>query len=190
VSSLVITILGQTLDVRDYSSALLEVFGGTLVIALIIGFLYGRGREKRAWCRHACPIGLLLGVFLRLGAVDRVPKRPASGIELFAAPLAGTAMALKVTCLALAIGWGTWLSWRILASLRIHALPRALALPPDFCSRSCAIQFRDHLIVILAGIFTAATRKDFLACTRDPYFATLLIAETFVTFLARVKSPF
>jgi 4Fe-4S binding domain len=76
VSFLVITILGQTAGVRDYSGAIFEVFGGTLVAALVIGFLYGGGREKRAWCRHACPIGLMLGVFSRLGMVDLVPKRP------------------------------------------------------------------------------------------------------------------
>ena len=81
VSFLFITILGQTVGVRDYPGAILEVFGGTLAAALAIGFLYGRGREKRAWCRHACPIGLLLGVFSRLGIADLVPKRPAPGGE-------------------------------------------------------------------------------------------------------------
>ncbi|MDE2228890.1 MAG: 4Fe-4S binding protein [Alphaproteobacteria bacterium] len=83
VSFLVITILGQTVGVREYPGAVLEVFGGTFVAALIIGFLYGRGREKRAWCRHACPIGLLLGVFSRLGIVDLVPKRPVAGGDAY-----------------------------------------------------------------------------------------------------------
>ncbi len=83
VSFLLITILGQTVGVRDYPGAILEVFGGTLAAALIIGFLYGRGREKRAWCRHACPIGLLLGVFSRLGVVDLVPKRPIKGGDAY-----------------------------------------------------------------------------------------------------------
>ncbi len=74
LSFLLITILGQTVDVRDESSAMLEIFGGTLVLALIIGFFFGR--HKRAWCRHACPIGLLLGVFSRIGMVQFTPKMP------------------------------------------------------------------------------------------------------------------
>ncbi len=83
VSFLIVTILGQTVGVRDYPSAILEVFGVTLLAALTIGFLYGQGRRKRAWCRHACPIGLLLGVFSRLGPVDLVPKRPEAGGDAY-----------------------------------------------------------------------------------------------------------
>lgn len=77
LSFLLITILGQTLDVRDQAGAIAEIFGGTLVLALLIGFFYGK--NKRAWCRHACPIGLLLGVFSRLGAVQFAAKHPRPG---------------------------------------------------------------------------------------------------------------
>lgn len=77
VSFLVVTILGQTVGVRDHPEAALEVFGGTLLAAVALGFLYGR--KKRAWCRHACPIGLLLGVFSRIGAVQFAPKLPRGG---------------------------------------------------------------------------------------------------------------
>jgi hypothetical protein len=73
VSFLFITILGQTVGVRDHPEAIAEVFGGTMLLAVIIGFVYGR--NKRGWCRHACPIGLLLGVFSRLGAVQFAPKK-------------------------------------------------------------------------------------------------------------------
>lgn len=83
VSFTLITVLGQTVGVRDYPDAILEVFGGTLLAALAIGFVYGRGRDKRAWCRHACPIGLLLGVFSRLGIVDLVPKRLRQGGDAY-----------------------------------------------------------------------------------------------------------
>ncbi|MFQ5661090.1 MAG: 4Fe-4S binding protein [Gammaproteobacteria bacterium] len=72
VSFLLITILGQTVGVRDHPEAIAEVFGGILIIAIVIGYLYGR--QKRAWCRHACPIGLLLGVYSRLGALHFTPK--------------------------------------------------------------------------------------------------------------------
>ncbi len=77
VSFLIITILGQTVGVRDYPQAIAEVFGGTMAAAIVIGFIYGR--NKRAWCRHMCPIGLLLGVFSRLGAVHFVPKNKIPG---------------------------------------------------------------------------------------------------------------
>ncbi|ALJ39437.1 MULTISPECIES: 4Fe-4S binding protein [Azospirillum] len=72
VSFLIITILGQTVGVRDHPEAALEVFGGTMLAAVLLGWLYGR--RKRAWCRHVCPIGLLLGVFSRIGAVQFAPK--------------------------------------------------------------------------------------------------------------------
>ncbi len=82
VSFIVVTILGQTLGVRDHAEAIALVFGGTLLAAIAIGFLYGR--RKRAWCRHMCPIGLLLGVFSRLGAVQFAPKRPSPGGDAYA----------------------------------------------------------------------------------------------------------
>ncbi len=76
-----ITLLGQTVGVRDHPEAVAEVFGGTLAAAILLGWIYGR--NKRAWCRHMCPIGLLLGVFSRLGAVQFVPKRPRPGGERY-----------------------------------------------------------------------------------------------------------
>jgi len=81
ISFLIITILGQTVGVRDHPEAMAEVFGGTLLAAILLGFVYGR--KKRAWCRHMCPIGLLLGVFSRIGMVQFVPKRPQPGGDCF-----------------------------------------------------------------------------------------------------------
>lgn len=66
LSFLLITTLGQTLGVRDHPEAILELFGGTLLLALISGLLFAH--RQRAWCRHLCPIGLLLGIFSRLGS--------------------------------------------------------------------------------------------------------------------------
>ncbi len=82
VSFLIITILGQTVGVRDHPEAIAEVFGGTMLAAIAIGFIYGR--NKRVWCRHTCPIGLLLGVFSRLGAVQFVPKKKRPGGDTYA----------------------------------------------------------------------------------------------------------
>lgn len=73
VSFILVTILGQTVGVREHPEAIAEIFGGTMLAAIVIGFIWGR--NKRAWCRHVCPIGLLLGVFSRLGAIQFTPKR-------------------------------------------------------------------------------------------------------------------
>jgi len=72
VSFIVTTILGQTLGVRDHPEAVAEIFGCTMATAIVIGFLYGQ--RKRVWCRHLCPIGRLLGLYSRIGAVQFVPK--------------------------------------------------------------------------------------------------------------------
>lgn len=77
LSFIIITLLGQTTGVRDHPEAALEIFGGTFVMAVIVGWLWGR--NKRVWCRHLCPIGLLLGVFARLGAVQLSPRKRKSG---------------------------------------------------------------------------------------------------------------
>ncbi len=68
LSFIFITILGQLVGVREYPMAALEVLGGTMVIAVIVGFLYADG--KRPFCRYLCPMGPLLGIFSRLGAVS------------------------------------------------------------------------------------------------------------------------
>ena len=83
VSFVVVTVFGQTLGVRDYPDAILIVFGVVFLAAVVLGFLYGRGGNKRPWCRHACPIGLLLGVFSRLGVMDLGPKRPRPGGDAY-----------------------------------------------------------------------------------------------------------
>lgn len=73
VAFIVVTVWAQTLGARDHAESAAILFGGVMLMAIAIGFVYGR--NKRAWCRHMCPIGLLLGVFARLGAVDFRPKR-------------------------------------------------------------------------------------------------------------------
>ncbi|HIJ45741.1 MAG TPA: 4Fe-4S binding protein, partial [Rhodospirillaceae bacterium] len=77
VSFLVVTVWAQTAGARDHAEAIAIVFGSILIAAVALGFFFGR--NKRAWCRHMCPIGLLLGVFSRIGAVDFRAKRPRAG---------------------------------------------------------------------------------------------------------------
>ncbi len=68
LSFIFVTILGQLVGVREYPLPMLEIFGGTMLIAFIVGFLYTS--RHRTWCRYLCPIGLLLGIFSRLGMVS------------------------------------------------------------------------------------------------------------------------
>ncbi|MBI3756052.1 MAG: 4Fe-4S binding protein [Deltaproteobacteria bacterium] len=67
-SFIFVTTLAQLVGARDYPLAALEILGGTMLLAAIVGFLYASGR--RSWCRYLCPVGPLLGIFSRLGAVS------------------------------------------------------------------------------------------------------------------------
>ncbi|MDH3973092.1 MAG: 4Fe-4S binding protein [Deltaproteobacteria bacterium] len=77
-SFIIITILGQTIGVRDYPKPMLLLFGGTTVIAAFIGYRYTKG--FRGWCRHLCPVGILLGIFSRLGMVE-IKKGDLGGLK-------------------------------------------------------------------------------------------------------------
>lgn len=79
VSFIVTTILGQTLGVRTHPEAVAEIFGGTMLAAVVVGFLYGK--NKRVWCRHLCPIGRVLGLYSRLGFVEFSARRAPAGEE-------------------------------------------------------------------------------------------------------------
>ena len=67
MSFIIITVLGQLVAVRDYPKPMLLIFGGTTIIAALLGYRYTKGR--RVWCRNLCPVGLLLGIFSRLGMI-------------------------------------------------------------------------------------------------------------------------
>ena len=72
LSFIIMTLYGQTIGVRDHPEAAAGLFGGTMLLAIAIGGLYGR--NKRVWCRHLCPLGRVLGLYSRLGAVQFTPK--------------------------------------------------------------------------------------------------------------------
>ncbi len=84
ISFIVITVLAQTVDARGFPQGIAVVFGLAFACAIVLGFVYGAGKSQRAWCRHMCPIGLMLGVFSRIGAVQFAPKRPKQGGDAYA----------------------------------------------------------------------------------------------------------
>lgn len=81
LSFIIMTVYGQTIGVRDHPEAAAGLFGGTMLLAIAIGGIYGR--KKRVWCRHLCPIGRVLGLYSRLGAVQFTPKVRLAGGDAY-----------------------------------------------------------------------------------------------------------
>jgi len=68
------TVFGQLVSVYQYATATLLVLGGSTLAAIIVGFVYGKG--KRVWCRHLCPVNGIFAILARMSPIHfRVDTR-------------------------------------------------------------------------------------------------------------------
>ena len=58
------TVFGQLVSVYQYATATLLVLGGSTLAAVVVGFVYGKG--KRVWCRHLCPVNGVFAILARM----------------------------------------------------------------------------------------------------------------------------
>ena len=82
------TVYGQLTSVYQYAEAALLVLGGSTLVAVVVGLLYGR--DKRVWCRYLCPASGVFAVLAKIAPlhyrVDREAWDKAGAEQPFNCP--------------------------------------------------------------------------------------------------------
>ncbi|MCD6674827.1 MAG: 4Fe-4S binding protein [Burkholderiaceae bacterium] len=85
------TIYGQLISVYEYSHAALLILGGSTVLAVAVGLVYGR--NNRVWCRYLCPVSGVFGLLAKVAPVhfavdpEQWKRHPGRAERIDCAPL-------------------------------------------------------------------------------------------------------
>ncbi len=67
VAFMTVALYGQLMSLHEFPQPTLLILGGSTVVAMVIGLLYGRG--KRVWCRYLCPVCGVFEIMARVAPV-------------------------------------------------------------------------------------------------------------------------
>ena len=184
VAFVMTTVFGQLVSVYEYPKATLLILGGSTLMALAVGYMYGRG--ARVWCRYLCPANGVFGLLARLAPVhfqvDREAwkAKPAGTPAVACAPLINIP---RMTGASACHACGRCSGHRDAVQL-VARSPNAevLSLSPDTASRWEVILLLFGVMGVALGAFQWSASPWFVALKQN--IATWLVAHDSYALLA------